>query len=684
MDRILRNYVQTVAKTAVVVLMTALVGCGGMLLLPGPTGDRPQIQGVYPIDGATGVPLNATVQATFNKSMDEASINASTFTLSVVGVGATPSIKAVEGSVSYVAATRTAVLTPATDLSGFTFYTATVSGDVQDTSGNTMGEDYTWQFRTSDQVAPDVESTDPADGETDLENVPEVTVTFTEDVNEDTVDGSSFRLNKGAELVTGSVDASGDTATFTPAAALECSSTYTGLVTTAIEDLSGNRLASNYAWTFSMAPGRWARSYDAVGTKDDIRSIAETNDGGYIVAGTTNNVIGAFQSAWIAKLDASGDPEWQKAFGDATDDDSFESVQQTADGGYVAAGGTHLGGLGDLNFWVVKFSADGVRQWETIYGGALEDTAHAIQELAAGGYIVVGTTNSFGAGNLDVYYTFLNAAGAVTSTMTVGTAGNDYAYSVQQTTDGGYIVAGATGNDYWLIKINNIGNVSWESTYGGASSDIAYSVRQTAEGGFIVLGHSLSFGAGQYDMWALKTDKDGLLAPPGPDRWQYAYGGASNDHGFSVIQTSDGGYMLAGITQSFGLIREDGWLVKIDSTGGGEWANRYGNAGFGDFADQVIEKAGGGYAFGGRREHPTTVNYDAWVLDLDLTGGIDASCTEVVATGGTRTVTAVVPGFTGVSNAPQAWLVGAAASTEVDTSATEETQCQSPCAPLTP
>jgi len=669
-----------VATAVAVVLLTALIGCGGYIYIPGPGTEGPRVQGVYPMDGSTDVPLNATVQATFNKSMDPTSINASTFTLSAAGPLASPSIKAVEGTVTYVAATRTAVLTPAADLGQYTFYTATVSGDVQDTSGNTMGDDYTWQFRTADLIAPDVASTDPADGETDVEDVPQVTVTFTEDINEDTVDGSSFRVSRGAEQVTGSVAASGDVATFTPAADLECSETYTGLVTTAIEDLDGNPLASNYAWTWTMAPGRWARSYDSAGADDGISSIAETSDGGYIVAGTTNNVIGAFQSAWIAKLDANGNAQWQKAFGDATNDDAFESVQQTADGGYVAAGGTHLGGIGGLNFWVVKLDADGIRQWETIYGGALEDTAYAIQELAGGGYIVVGTTDSFGAGNLDVYYTFLNAAGAVTSTQTVGTAGNDYAYSVQQTTDLGYIVAGATGNDYWLIKINSLGNVNWENTYGGVNSDIAYSVRQTIDGGFIVLGHTLSFGAGQYDMWALKTDKDGLLA--GPGLWQNAYGGASNDHGFSVKQTADGGYILAGITQSFGLIREDGWLVKIDSAGLGEWANRYGNLGLDDRFYDVLERAGGGYFAAGRME--AAADFHAWALNLDLTGGIDASCTEIVATGGTRTATAVVPAPAGVGNVAQVWLVGAATSTEVDTSATEDTQCQSPCAPLTP
>jgi hypothetical protein len=618
--------------------------------------------------------------------MDPSTINASTFTLSALGAGAavSPSIKAVEGTVTYVAATWTAVLTPAADLGGFTFYDATVSGDVQDTSGNTMGADYTWRFRTSDLVAPDVASTDPADGETDVGDVPAVTVTFTEDVNEDTVDGNSFRVNKGAEQVAGSVGANGDVATFTPNDDLECSETFTGLVTTAIEDLGGNPLASNYAWTWTMAPGRWMRTYNAGGVANRIWRMAETTDGGYIIAGNTSNVIGAFQSAWIAKLDVNGNPEWQKSFGDATNDDIFASVQQTADGGYVAAGFTHLGGGGltGTNCWVMKFDADGNRQWETQFGGAADDEAYAIQEQPAGGYIVVGATDTYGGAGFNVFYASLTAAGTVLApTMTVSTVRDDYAYSVEPTSDGGHVVAGANGDQFWLIKLNTLTppNVSWEHTYGAAGDiNTAYSAVQTAEGGYIILGETRP-GGGIRDMWALKVDKDGVFITP--PVWQFRYGRAENDSGYSVKQTSDGGYIMGGRTQISGA-NYDGWIVKVDSLGAVEWENRYGD----DNADAiytVLENTGGGYAAAGVRDVPDTVDVDSWVMQLDLTGDIDASCTEIVPTSLTRAAV-TIPSGVSASNVAQPVVQASAVSIEVDTTATEETQCQSPCAPLTP
>ncbi len=183
-------------------------------------------------------------------------------------------------------------------------------------------------------------------------------------------------------------------------------------------------------------------------------------------------------------------------------------------------------------------------------------------------------------------------------------------------------------------------------------------------------------------MWALKLDKDGLFITPG--QWQFTYGGADNDYGYSVRQTSDGGYIMAGRTQPSGLLNYDGWIVKVDATGTIEWENRYGNVGIDDALYEVLERTGGGYAAGGVRDRPDVVGIDAWVLDLDLTGDIDASCTEITPTAATRTATAVVPGFTGAISVLRIALIGIATSGEVDTTATEDTQCQSHCAPLTP
>jgi hypothetical protein len=263
----------------------------------------------------------------------------------------------------------------------------------------------------------------------------------------------------------------------------------------------------------------------------------------------------------------------------------------------------------------------------------------------------------------------------------VNSTQDDYGYSVEPTGDGGHVIAGAAGDRFWLLKVDPAGTLDWQHTYGVAGDiNTGYSAVQTAEGGYIILGETRP-GGGIRDMWALKTDKDGLVWPFGPDRWQYTYERTGNDSGYSVKQTSDGGYIMAGRTQISGA-NYDGWIVKVDSLGAVEWENRYGD----DNADSiytVLEKTGGGYGAAGVRDVPDTADVDSWVMDLDLTGEIDASCTEIVPTSLTRTATAVVAGVS-ASEAAQPVVQAYVGSIEVDTTATEETQCLSPCAPLTP
>ena len=141
-----------------------------------------------------------------------------------------------------------------------------------------------------------------------------------------------------------------------------------------------------------------------------------------------------------------------------------------------------------------------------------------------------------------------------------------YANSIQQTSDGGYIVAGTTSfgagiNDIWILKLDQTGTVSWQKTYGGSGDDDAYSIQQTTDGGYIVAGSTSSFGAGNYDMWILKLDQTGTVS------WQKTYGGSGGDCAYSIQQTSDGGYIVAGYTTSFGAGNDDMWILKLDSNG---------------------------------------------------------------------------------------------------------------------
>ena len=200
------------------------------------------------------------------------------------------------------------------------------------------------------------------------------------------------------------------------------------------------------------------------------------------------------------------------------------------------------------------------------YGGTNYDGAFSVQHTSDGGYILAGWTDSFGAGDWDIFLIKTDANGNIIWAKTYGGTNDDNAYSVQQTSDGGYIVAGMTWSfgagdwDIFLIKTDANGNIIWAKTYGGTDDEEAYSVQQTSDGGYIVAGWTTSFGAGGYDIFLIKTDANGNII------WAKTYGGTSYDNARSVQQTSDGGYIVAGYTASFGA-GGDIFLIKTDENG---------------------------------------------------------------------------------------------------------------------
>jgi len=205
--------------------------------------------------------------------------------------------------------------------------------------------------------------------------------------------------------------------------------------------------------------------------------------------------------------------------------------------------------------------------WTHIYGGSDYDWGLSVAQTSDGGYIVVGDTYSFGAGEKDVYLVKTDAMGDTIWTRTYGGSSYDYGYSVAQTSDGGYIVAGGTESfgagycDVYLVKTGSDGDTIWTRTYGGSDDDWGYSVAQTSDGGYIIAGETNSFGAGERDVYLVKTDTVGDTI------WTRTYGGSDNDWGYSVAQTFDGGYIVAGSTISFGADSGDVYLVKTDSLG---------------------------------------------------------------------------------------------------------------------
>ena len=216
---------------------------------------------------------------------------------------------------------------------------------------------------------------------------------------------------------------------------------------------------------------------------------------------------------------------FNKTFGGSGADYAY-SVQQTTDGGYILAGYTASFGAGSIDAWLIKTDADGNKVWDKTFGGSGDDIAYAVQQTSDGGYILAGYTWLLGAW-YDAWLIKTDANGNKVWDKTFGGRRSDFAYAVQQTSDGGYILAGWTagsyfvGNPYaWLIKTDANGNKVWDRTfggraYGGSSQEIANSVQQTSDGGYILAGSTYSIGAGDGDAWLIKTDANGN-APPIP------------------------------------------------------------------------------------------------------------------------------------------------------------------------
>jgi hypothetical protein len=356
-----------------------------------------------------------------------------------------------------------------------------------------------------------------------------------------------------------------------------------------------------------FAQQRWERNYGGAG-EDQGRSVQQTSDGGYIVAGRTGSYPN--YDVYLIKTNATGDTLWTRTYG--TGSDVGYSVQQTTDGGYIIAGFTTFGN--DYQVYLIKTNSSGDTLWTRAYGGTVVDVGYSVQQTTDRGYIVAGYTQLFG-NDYNVYLVKTNTSGDTLWTRTYGGTGTDVGWSVRQTQDSGYIVAGYTnsfGNNdqVYLVKTNAQGGTLWTRTYGGTGTDRGYSVQQTSDGGYIVAGQTLSFGNAS-QVYLIKTNASGDTL------WTRNYGGTDDDWGWSVQQTSDGGYIVAGGTYSFGN-GEQVYLIKTNASGGTLWTRTYGGA-VDEDGQSVQQTSDGGYIVGG---HTTSFGngYQVYLIKTDANG----------------------------------------------------------------
>jgi hypothetical protein len=359
---------------------------------------------------------------------------------------------------------------------------------------------------------------------------------------------------------------------------------------------------------FAQAPDTlWTKTYGGT-DYDDGESVQQTSDGGYIIAGGARSFGAGLSDVYLIKTDVHGDTLWTRAYG-GTDYDHGYSVQQTSDGGYIVAGETKSFGAGNWDVYLIKIDASGDTLWTRTYGGTSSDGALSVQCTSDGGYIIVGYTSSFGSG---VYLIKTDANG---DTLWAKTYGGQIGYSVQQTSDGGYIIAGVGSNDIYLIKTDVNGETLLARTYGGDGYECGYSAQRTYDGGYIITGSTGSFGAGGEDVYVIRTDTDGDTL------WTRTYGGTGDDWGYSVQEISDG-YIIAGLTGSFGAGWSDVYLVKIDVNGNTLWTKTYGGTGD-DWAHSVQQTQDGGYIITGLTESFGAGKWDVWLIKTGHETGIE-------------------------------------------------------------
>ena len=303
----------------------------------------------------------------------------------------------------------------------------------------------------------------------------------------------------------------------------------------------------------------WSKTFGGLYYDGGI-SVQPTQDGGYVVTGYTDSYGAGGDDVWLVKTDAEGDTVWTRTFGGAGGDVGV-SVQPTREGGYITTGHTDSYGAGGDDVWLIKTDANGDTVWTRTFGGIGRDCGNSVQQTADGGYIVTGYTDSYGVGGSDVWLIKTDASGDTEWTRTFGGTEMDVGNSVQQTGDGGCIVTGVVDDDAWLIKTDANGGTLWSKTFGGIGYDGANSVRETRDGGYIIAGYTMSYGAGSGDGWLIKTDARGDTV------WTRTFGGTDEDYMYTVEPARDGGYVIAGLTISHGTGDYDVWLVKTDAEG---------------------------------------------------------------------------------------------------------------------
>ena len=381
----------------------------------------------------------------------------------------------------------------------------------------------------------------------------------------------------------------------------------------------------------------WDKTFG--GNSEDMGfSIIQTENGGYAVSGYTmldrekrkdtwRAKLGYIvlteekkQDFWIIKIDKNGNMEWDETFGEKGTDIA-NSITQTKDRGYIIAGFIWTVYASKQDFWIIKLDENGNIEWGKTFDGDENDIAYSIIQTEDGGYAVAGSTGVRVWGETNCWVIKLDAKGNMEWDNNFGGTGWDEIYSIIQTKDGSFITTGcvwskgAGRGDVRVAKLNKRGDLVWDKTFGGSENDEAYSIFQTNDGGYAIAGFTVLEDTGDRDIWVIKLDKEGNKV------WDRTFGGTSEDWANSIIQNKNGDYIVAGWTKSMGAGKTDVWIVKLDKRGNLIWDKTFGGS-ENDEAHSIIQTNDGGYAVVGWTKSKGAGNSDVWVIKLDENGNL--------------------------------------------------------------
>lgn len=355
-------------------------------------------------------------------------------------------------------------------------------------------------------------------------------------------------------------------------------------------DIIGNHGGSDY-WMIKISSTgtlEWQKTFGG-SNYEHADDLIQTSDGGYIFLGSSSSNNGnvslnyGYDDIWVVKLSVDGTIEWQKNYG-GTDPDFGHTIKQTNDNGYIIAGTTYSNNIdvtennGATDCWILKLNSLGVLEWQNNFGGTNQESARDIIQISDGSYLVTGSTNSsngdvtgqHGAG--DAWVLKLNSIGILEWQKTLGGTNSESLNKILQTEEGGYILIGNTNShngdvipgsngdrDFWVVKLSVDGTVEWQKTYGGIFEDVGLDIKIIENEGYLLAGHKYSNGLTGMNYWILKINFNGEI------QWQKIIGENGYDFATSILKTNDNGYAVAGYSDSYNndLFGNDFLIIKL-------------------------------------------------------------------------------------------------------------------------